>query len=102
MLFNNVEYGSGKVYWLASVGVRADSGIACFGLADVDGSGGVVVAGTYNMFNSDNGEGSAYSCAVRPIVSLRSGVTNEQCSKTTDKTEAEWNYGGESGGGILD
>ena len=91
MLFNNVEYGSGKAYWLASVGVRAYSGYANFGPAGVNGVDGVVYAGTGGMFYSDGGNDYVYSFAVRPVVSLKSGVTNEQCSKTTDKTEATWN-----------
>ena len=40
--------------------------------------------------------------AVRPVVSLKSSVTNTQVQKTTDKTEDTWNVGqgsSESGGG---
>lgn len=41
-------------------------------------------------------------CAVRPVVSLKSNVTNSQVQKITDKTETTWNVGqgsSESGGG---
>ncbi|MBR0428083.1 MAG: hypothetical protein IJK18_07805 [Clostridia bacterium] len=94
MIFDNVEYGSGRAYWLASVGVYAYSDFAIFGPARVLEDGGVVYAGTNGMFNSHNGFEDVNSYAVRPIVSLKSGVTNEQVSKTTDKTETTWNYGG--------
>ena len=102
MLFNNVEFGSGKAYWLASIGVRAYSDYATFGPAGVREGDGVVYAGTFYLFFSYWCDEDDDSFAVRPVVSLRSGVTNAQCSKTTDKTEAEWNYGGESGGGSGD
>ena len=98
MLFDNVEF-SGRAYWLASVGVLAYSDYARFGPANVNEGGGVVGAGTHIMFGSDGDYERAFSFAVRPVVSLKSGVTNEQCSKTTDKTEATWNYGEGSGGG---
>lgn len=92
MLFDNVEFGKGKALWLASVGVRADSDYAYFGPATVGEDDGVVVAGTDYVFDSGGGERDD-SFAVRPVVSLMSGVTNEQCSKITDKTETTWNYG---------
>lgn len=99
MLFNNVELGKEKAYWLASVGVRARSGFAHFGPAAVSENVGVVYAGTYSLFSSINGFENESSFAVRPVVSLKSGVTKEQCSKTTDKNETTWNVGGDSGGG---
>ena len=93
MLFDNVQLGSGRAYWLASVGVLAFPAAAGFGPAVVYEYDSVVYAGTYTMFGSDGYE-NALSLAVRPVVSLKSGVTSEQCSKTTDKTETVWNYGG--------
>ena len=93
MLFDNLESFSGKAYWLSSVGVAAYSDTAYFGPAVGYEDGGIVCAGAYNVFNSFGYEGE-YSFAVRPVVSLRPGVTNEQCSKITDKTETRWNVGG--------
>ena len=53
------------------------------------------------MFYSDGREGND-GFAVRPVVSLKSSVTNSQVQKITDKTETTWNVGqgsSESGGG---
>ena len=53
------------------------------------------------MFDSD-GDGSVNGFAVRPVVSLKSSVTNSQVQKITDKKETTWNVGqgsSESGGG---
>ena len=96
MLFNNVEIGTGRAYWLASVGVCAYSDCAGFGPATVGVYDGVVGAGAYDMFYSDGGEGKG-SLAVRPVVSLRSGVTNEQCAKIADQNDTTWNV---AGGGL--
>ena len=92
MLFDNVEFGSGRAYWLASVTVRANDGYAFFGPAAVYEDARLVRAGTDFLFTSDGYERDG-RYAVRPVVSLMSGVTNEQCSKITDKTETTWNYG---------
>ena len=100
MLFDNVEFGSGRAYWLASVGVAAGSGYAYFGPAIVIENVGMVRVGTYRMFDSLGSE-FENSFAVRPVVYLKSGVTSEQCSKIADKTETTWNYSGGSGGGGL-
>ena len=54
-----------------------------------------------SMFNSNGSENNG-GFAVRPIVSLKSSVTNSQVQKITDKTETTWNVGqgsSESGGG---
>jgi hypothetical protein len=62
---------------------------------------GVSLAGSDVMFDSDGIEGSS-GFAVRPVVSLKSSVTNSQVQKITDKTETTWNVGqgsSESGGG---
>ena len=107
MLFENTEYDfekpttGGRRYWLASRSVNSRSGRACFCLGTAATSGGVSVADSHDMFDS---VGYEYSngCAVRPVVSLKSSVTNSQVPKITDKTETTWNVGqgsSESGGG---
>lgn len=94
MLFDNLNYSSGKDYWLASVGIFAGPLNAGYGPACVSRENGFVNAGHRGMFYSYNGDENEKTYAVRPVVSLKPGVTNEQCSKTTDKIETTWNYGG--------
>ena len=98
MLFENTEFNfekpttGGRRYWLASRSVGSISGNAyfCLGTANTDDGGSG--AGSYIMFLSlgreDNG-----GFAVRPVVSLKSNVTNSQVPKITDKTETTWNVG---------
>lgn len=92
LLFNNVEYGSGACYWLASRGVYADSDLATFGPGAVYTGGGVTGAGTYHMFSSFGGE-YAVSFAVRPVVVLGSDVTESDIQVIEAQTETTWNYG---------
>ena len=107
MLFENTEFDfkkpttGGRRYWLASRSVGSISGGAYFCLGTASTSGGVSVAISSNMFYSGGLEGN-YGFAVRPVVSLKSSVTNSQVQKITDKTETTWNVGqgsSESGGG---
>ena len=107
MLFENTEFEfkkittGGRRYWLASRSVYSFSGSAVFCLGTADTGGGVSHAGSRDMFDSDGLEGEDAN-AVRPVVSLKSSVTNTQVQKTTDKTEDTWNVGqggSESGGG---
>ena len=107
MLFENTEIDfekptkGGRRYWLASRSVSSDSGNAYFCLGAAGTDGGVSYAGSYSMFSSDGSELN-YGFAVRPVVSLKSSVTNSQVQKITDKTEDTWNVGqgnSESGGG---
>ena len=106
MLFENTDYkGSattgGRRYWLASRSVRSASGSAFFCLGTAYTNGGVSGAVSNHVFDSYGDEcGSGF--AVRPVVSLKSSVTNSQVPKITDKTETTWNVGqgsSESGGG---
>ena len=107
MLFENTEFNfekpttGGRRYWLASRSVRSYSVSAYFCLGAANTVGGVSYAVSLRMFDSN---GSEYSdgFAVRPVVSLKSNVTNSQVPKITDKTEDTWNVGqgsSESGGG---
>lgn len=92
LLFNNVEYGSGACYWLASRGVYADSDRASFGPGAVLTDDGVAYAGTYGMFYSYGDEvGGSY--AVRPVVVLGFDVTESDIQVIEAQTETTWNYG---------
>ena len=96
MLFENTDYSSettgGRRYWLASRSVGSGSDFASFCLGTAYARDGVSSAGSYNMFGSYGYEGN-YGFAVRPVVSLKSSVTNSQVQKITDKTEDTWNVG---------
>ena len=94
MLFENTDYkGSvttgGRRYWLASRSVRSHLDGANFCLGTAYARDGVSYANSYDMFHSDGYENDC-GFAVRPIVSLKSNVTNSQVQKITDKTEKEW------------
>ena len=82
-----------KSYWLASPGVRADSGRATFGPGAV--SYGYATSGFNDLFLS-NGYWHAGGCAVRPVVVLKSNVTVDQIQVIDDQTEETWST---SGGG---
>ena len=98
MLFENTEYDfekpttGGRRYWLASRSVSSNSDYANFCLGAACASGGVSVAGSYIMFDS-GGRVYYVGFAVRPVVFLKSSVTNSQVQKITDKTEDTWNVG---------
>ena len=101
MLFENTEYDfekpttGGRRYWLASRSVYSYSGSAGFCLGTARTNGGVSYAGSSIMFYS-NGNENYNGFAVRPVVSLKSSVTNSQVQKITDKTEDIWNVGQDS------
>ena len=90
MLFENAELDTGKAYWLASRSVSVGSSRAyfCLGMAGVGGD--VSNAGDWGMFGSSGREDDRRA-AVRPVVSLKSNVTNTQVPKIADKTEETWN-----------
>lgn len=93
LLFDNVEYGSGKAYWLASRYVSADSSYAGFGVRYVYSDGGGPIVLGHDLFGSDGGRNNNYF-AVRPVVILKSNVTEDSIHKIDDQTEEEWNYEG--------
>ena len=96
MLFENTEFDfkkpttGGRRYWLASRSVSSisDSAVFCLGAAIT--RGGVSLAGSGEVFYS-SGRELRHGFAVRPVVSLKSSVTNSQVQKITDKTEDTWN-----------
>ncbi len=98
MLFENTEIDfekpttGGRRYWLASRSVCSYSGNAFFCLGAAYSYVGVSYAGSSYMFYSGGSE-FYYGFAVRPVVSLKSNVTNSQVPKITDKTETTWNVG---------
>ena len=96
MLFENTDYTSstkgGRRYWLASRSVRSNSGVAFFCLGAASTRGGVSYADSGIMFASSGIE-NRFGFAVRPVVSLKSSVTNSQVQKITDKTEDTWHVG---------
>lgn len=85
------KYISGKAYWLASRCVNADSSSAYFNVRFVYSSGGATGVSGYNLFFSDSDEYD-YGLAVRPVVVLKSNVTEDSIHKIDDQTEEEWNY----------
>lgn len=94
LLFDNVEYGSGRAYWLASRGGYALSGdCAYFGPGVVGTEDGMTIAVTgLSMFDSDGVEYDG-GFAVRPVVVLKSNVTEDSIHKIDDQVETDWNYG---------
>ena len=101
MLFENTEYDfekpttGGRRYWLASRSVRSNSVYAFFCLGTAYTNVGVSYAVSSYMFYSNGNEYDS-GFAVRPVVSLKSSVTNSQVQKITDKTEDIWNVGQDS------
>ena len=93
LLFDNVEYGSGKAYWLASRCVYAGSNIADFDVRCVSSVGGGTGVNGGRLFDSGGVEGGR-GFAVRPVVILKSNVTEDSIHKIDDQTEEEWNYEG--------
>ena len=94
MLFDNIELGKGRAYWLASRGVFPDPGndYANFGPGGVYEGEGMTNAGIgIGMFYSYGYENDI-GLAVRPVVSLKSEITKNEISRIPDKVEDNWNY----------
>ncbi len=96
MLFNNISVPKEAQYWLASRGVFARSDGAYFGPGLVSTEDGVTSAGTYYLFDSLGG-GYGICAGVRPVVSLKSNITENEVPKIADKTEETWDFSGGSG-----
>ena len=89
MLFNNIELGTGKPYWLSSRGKGAISGtnISFFGLGVVINLDGITNAWTgLDTFSSEGKQGE-YGFSVRPVVTLKSNITKNEIARIPDKTE---------------
>lgn len=93
LLFNNVEYGSGACYWLASRGVSAHSSYAYFGLGGVGTVVGLTFAYSGNCMFYSYGDEDNVGLAVRPVVVLGSDVTESDIQVIEAQTETTWNYG---------
>lgn len=91
LLFDNVEYGSGKPYWLASRCVNARSDNALFGLRYVVSDGSDTGVGGYYLFVS-RGYENLDGFAVRPVVVLKSDVTEKSIHKIEEQIEERWEY----------
>lgn len=93
MLFDNTELYEGKFYWLASCRVNAYSSLAAFGpgFAYLGETGVAHVNGCNGLFSSQylNIE---YISAVRPVVILKSDVTEDDIPKIEDQIEETWDY----------
>ena len=87
------EKGCAKSYWLASPGVCGGGSDANFGPGVVYGGG--AGCGSYDFFDSYGGSGDG-NFTVRPVVSLKSNITETEVPITTG-TEEDWNTS--SGGG---
>lgn len=91
MLFKGttMEEKCSKAYWLASPGVYAVPGnYAYFGPGAVYGGG---VRRGYYVFDS-GGYWYADGMAVRPVVSLKSNITENQIKKSENQNQAEENW----------
>ncbi len=89
MLFENVDKA---YYWLNSRNTGAGSDYAYFSV-------GVVIKGTYGvymhsyaLFYSNDGRERDYYYGVRPVILLKSSVTEKEIPKVADKTEETWNF----------
>ena len=91
LLFDNVEYGSGKPYWLASRCVYAYSGYAYFYVRCVFSDEGDTYVLGHNLFNL-NGNEYGIGFAVRPVVVLKSDVTEKSIHKIEEQIEERWEY----------
>ena len=89
MLFENVDEA---YYWLASRSVAAYSDYArfCVGGVNGDEDGGGVGVGSYRLFDSDNGGGYDGSYGVRPVICLKSEITEKEVPRISDRTEVTW------------
>ena len=91
MMFKDVEWQTGKAYWLASRGVGAYSDYAYFGPGVVGTGDGVTDAVIgYDLFDSFGFEGN-FAFAVRPVVVLKSDVMATDVPKIPDQPST-WTY----------
>lgn len=91
LLFDNVEYGSGKPYWLASRCVNAGSDDADFLVRYVGSGEGATLVSGRDLFDS-RGYEDFRGFAVRPVVVLKSDVTEKSIHKIEEQIEERWEY----------
>ena len=87
MLFENVDEA---YFWLASRSVFAGSGGARFCVGGVYEGGDVVAVGSYHLFGSDGGYEDDRYCGVRPVICLKSNITEKEVPRIADRTEETW------------
>lgn len=93
LLFDNIEYKTGKMYWLASRCTYAIPSIADFYVRcvmTIEGSDTVL---GMPLLRSDGNKLNG-SFAVRPVVVLKSDVTEDSIHKIEDQIEERWEYEG--------
>ena len=89
MLFENVQLGTGKAYWVSSLGILSgDYNFAGYGLFRVING----YPEALSLFDSHQGNESTDACAVRPVVILKPEVTKDQIPRIADRIETNWNY----------
>ena len=93
LLFDNVEYKSGKPYWLASCCVDAHSVGVFFGVRCVRSAEGDTRVVADRLLDSGGGWYDG-GFAVRPVVVLKSDVTEDSIHKIEDQIEERWEYQG--------
>lgn len=90
MMFKDVEYQTGKAYWLASQGVLANDRCAIYGPNIVSFSDGVTFSGTCSL-DSPGSYGDSLGFAVRPVVILKPDVMATDVVKIEDQSST-WTY----------
>ncbi len=91
-LYNMIFYPNGveqqkKEYWLASRCVYTNNDNCNFNVGAV--FGGATGPEGYYLFRSFGTE-DLHSCAVRPVISLKSGVSTDTIQKISKPTEEDW------------
>ena len=91
MMFKDVEYETGKAYWLATRGVLPFSGDAFFGLGSTNTCVGVTQISSFSRLFLPSGYECEYRYAVRPVVILKSDVMATAVPKIADQVPT-WTY----------
>ncbi len=89
MLFENVD----KAYfWLASHSTYANSAAESFCVGGVFEDKDVARIDSSVLFYSSGGYERGTYYGIRPVISLKSSVTEKEIPKVADKTEETWNF----------
>ncbi len=93
MVFNNILYNQKQAcFWLASCSITAYASNADFNVGDIHAGGDGVRVNSCYLFNSMNGNERDSAFGVRPVILLKSSITQNEIPKIADKTEETWNY----------